>query len=348
MHFTTSSNGDAGECSVCELAAAFFLPALVGPYFLLRQHRRQEVALNVLDTLGNSTTNGWGKLLVERTSTPIIPDFPGLKATLPEVPKRRENKKKANVVIEPNLPRYEPILLPTSAARFVPRQVKDGIDKVKHPYSYFLSLSPEERKVYLKEKVNRTRSDMGYAPIQPHEDTGAGDWKCGWLSLDEIGVKDSDRNSVHEKFRSLLDDLTKVMEVNKSKLEAIRPDGEATSAAELHDVEADIDAVHRAINSLRKLSADEISRFDLWRRKQAGVTGGEPKCTIDVLNDTVAQLAKDDLQAAEVDKGVHKDEKSQVAEPEVQPDKSKRRERKGNRKRRATSAAIGSAPEQDG
>ena len=187
MHFTTSLNGAAEERSVSKLTAAFFLPVLVCPYFVLRQHRRQELALNILDTLGDSSVDGWGKLPVERTSIPIIPDFPGLKTSLPEVHKRREKKQKANVIIEPNLPRYEPILLPTltatSTARFVPRQVKDGIDKEKHPYSYILSLSPEKRKVYLKEKVNVTRSHMGYAAIQPHEDTGAGDWKCGWLSL---------------------------------------------------------------------------------------------------------------------------------------------------------------------
>lgn len=89
---------------------------------------------------------------------------------------------------------YQPILLPFNRSRFKPT---DNPDPTRHPYSYFLQKSPEERNALLLAKVAITRKSMGITEaVVPGKHP---EWICTWPTGEESGVN-------LEAMQAILDD----------------------------------------------------------------------------------------------------------------------------------------------
>jgi hypothetical protein len=271
VHYTTSLESRLDCCALCKDTASYFLPALVAPHFTLRQHRRQQTGLSPSETLEDCSPDRYIKTLLDRTWTPIDPRFPALDAPRRQMHKRHKpTSKTTRVIVKPNAPRHLPTLLPSSRAPFVPRQPGDGLDMVRHPYSYFLSLTAEQRKVYLKAKVNRTRYDMGCLPIQEDEDTGGGAWKCSWLTLAEVGERVSEHIIASDGFGPLLKELRSMIASSRfnSGLSRVHgADREHSNASEMCGRDVNPQVLEMAVKELRKLTADQIAQME-WIRKQ--------------------------------------------------------------------------------
>jgi hypothetical protein len=355
-HYTTTLDSGLDCCAVCEVTASYFLPALVGPYFTLRQQHRRQIGLDLSQTLEDSSPDGCIKTLLDLTSTPMEPNFPELTAPWPEKCKRCKPKKKiTRAIVKPNVPRYLPTLLPSSRTRFVPRQPGDGLDMVRHPYSYFLSLNGEQRKLYLKAKVNLTRDNMGCLPIQEDEDTGGGSWKCCWLTLAEVGERVSEHIITSDGFGPLLKELRSMISssrLNSGFSRVQSPHREPSTVFEMRGRNVSTQVLEMAVKELRKLTADQIAQMEWIRKQNAGGDGIGNKLvgvTNDVLDLAIAQLANIQAQETKIAEGVKLgDQVAGDAQPTDGADiaEGKKRKRRGRRKSRAANADNGAATEQ--
>jgi hypothetical protein len=270
VQYTTTLDSGLDRCGVCEVTAPYFLPALVGPYFTLRQQRRQQLGLEISKTLEDRSSDGLIKTLLELTSTPMEPKFPEPSAPWPERHKRHKPKKKATrVIVKPNFSLCLPTSLPSTRAPFVPRQPVEGLDMVSHPFSYFLRLTGEQRKSYLRAKVNRTGDDKGCLPIQEDEDTGGGAWKCSWLTAAGVGERVSELIITRDGFGPLLKELRSMIVSSRLSSGLSRvpaPDREHSTVFEVRGRNVNAQVLEMAVKELRELTADQIVQME-WFRK---------------------------------------------------------------------------------
>lgn len=234
----------------------------------LLMHTRPAIDLRSQSNYGQGASN-W-ELHPDSNLNPVAPNLPELGISKPEKSKRRKTKKKPKVPVEPNLPLYEPLLLSTSRAPFVPRQVRDGVHREKHPYSGLLSLSSKERKVYLREKANRTRPAVGNPPVPPHDDTEAAEWRCGWFSFADAGSNVPEWNCDNEEYESVLKVMSKVTEETNAKLEVIGccgPGGGGSPVPESHQSDVSTQATE---HSKRLARTDLRTGCPCWRDEGAG------------------------------------------------------------------------------
>jgi hypothetical protein len=168
---------------------SWLLPAFVAPYLL----RRQIARISFISSLPLLASQKRIYLMA-----PVnFPAFPEPQTPLPAKSLEREatrsltnatTKRKVKtsssraIIATPEL--HPQTLLPLFRPSFTPQHEPDP---VRHPYSFFLSLDPQQRAVYLFDKVQNTRKHMSLPPA-PLDHAPKAPWKCAWMAGEDAGV----------------------------------------------------------------------------------------------------------------------------------------------------------------